>query len=168
MEIAEKFREERGEASLHLAVILLVGMLLFAAAMQVHHVYAVLDMAAEKTNEAVLAVAASNVPEVYRGVRESDGTARRYNAGAWGHTVSTDAVLEALGASLGAVPHGDGLLIEGSFQINRLRTTYINMDGGNLNFTTTMEVVIPLTLGGGGLPAIHSSLEVKTTYEPKF
>ena len=56
MEIAEKLREERGEVTLHMAVILMVGMLLFAAAMQVHHVYAVRDMAAEKTNEAVLAL----------------------------------------------------------------------------------------------------------------
>lgn len=168
MEVIRKCREERGGVSLHLAVILIAGTLLFSAALTIHHVYAVIDRTIDKTNAAVLAVAASNVAEVYRGVRESDGTARRYVEEQWTYLVSTEAVEEALRISLDATGEAVGLLAADSFQISGLRTRFVNTDGDNLNFTTTMRVEIPLSFGGGNLPPIRLPLEVNTTYEPKF
>lgn len=165
--VLKKLREERGEISLHLGLILLAGVFLFSAAVTVQHVYAVVDRVVGKTNAAVLAVAASNVAEVFNGVRESDGTARRYTDGTWGALVSTTAVETALRISLDAVPVANGLQAE-SFEVRDLDTQFVNYDGANLNFTTYLTVEIPLSFGGGLIPPIRQALEVNTTYEPKF
>lgn len=169
MEIAAaKLRETRGEVTLHLAVILLASVILISGGMQVHHVYAVVDMVTGKTDEAVLAVAADNGPQIFKGIRESAGVARRYEDGSWVGFVSTEAVEEALRTSLEAVQDGGDLLVKGSYRIENLETHFENAEGAHLNFTTTMTLEIPLSMGGDILPPIHKTLEVKTTYEPKF
>lgn len=76
--------------------------------------------------------------------------------------------MDALRTSLGAAVQGSGLLVDGSFRINDLQTTYLNAEDGNLNFTTTMMVEIPLSLGSEILPPIRKDIEVRTAYEPKF
>lgn len=164
----KKLRETRGEISLHLGVILLAGVFLFSAAVSVQHVYAVADRVIGKTDAAVLAVAASNVAEVFVGVRESDGTARRYTDGAWGALVTTTAVETALRISLDAVSTEAGVLEAESFRVRGLDTQFVNYDGVNLNFTTYLTVEVPLSFGGGVIPPIRLALEVNTTYEPKF
>lgn len=54
----KKLQEQRGEMAPQMAIILMVAVMLLSVALQVHHVYAVLDLTINKTNEAVLSVAA--------------------------------------------------------------------------------------------------------------
>ena len=56
----------------------------------------------------------------------------------------------------------------GGFRITGLQTVYQNALGTSLNFTTTLTVEVPLTLGGRVLPPVARELEVHTTYEAKF
>lgn len=169
MEVAvAKLRETRGEFAPLMAVILMVGVLLLSTALEVHHVYAVVDRVAGITDEAVLAAAADNVAEIYSGVRESAWSARQYQDDAWACQISTSAVEEALVDSLGAVSDEARLRVGDSFRMTALEIQAKNPEGGNLNFTTTLTLEIPLSLGGDSLPPIHKTLEVKTTYEPRF
>lgn len=91
------------------------------------------DLTINKTNKAVLSVAASNGAEMYGGIREGAGTAGRYRSDDWSSMVSTSDVMNALRTSLGAEAQGSGLLVDGSFQIDDLQTNFVNMEGGNLN-----------------------------------
>ncbi|MEA4934339.1 MAG: hypothetical protein VB071_12295 [Lawsonibacter sp.] len=169
MEVAVvKLRETRGEFAPMMAAILMVGVLLLSTALEVHHVYAVVDRVAGIADEAVLAAAADNVEEIYSGVRESAWASRQYQDNAWACQISTSAVEEALIDSLGAVSDGAGLRVGDSVRITALETQAENPEDGNLNFTTTLTLEIPLSLGGDLLPPIHKTLEVKTTYEPRF
>jgi hypothetical protein len=165
---ASKLRETRGAVALRMAVILMVGTLLFSAALQIYHVYAVVDLVTGKADEAVLAAAADNGPEIFRGIREGAGVARRYENGRWVGSVSTSAVEETLLTSLGAVRDGSDLLVEDSYRVKNLETHFENAEGTNLSFTTTMTLEIPLSFGGDLLPPIHKTLEVKTSYAPRF
>ena len=162
-------KDRRGEVSIHLALIMLVGLLLLAAALEVLHVYFVCNTVLEKTNEAVLAAAASNVADFYVGARESDGNARQYVNDYWASAVSVEEVEAALQGALGAERTEDGTLVrEGGFRITGLQTVYQNALGTSLNFTTTLTVEVPLTLGGRVLPPVARELEVHTAYEAKF
>lgn len=167
--VSGKLRETKGEVALHLSVIVLIATVLMAAAMQVHHVYAVVDRVTDKTNEAVLSVAAANVAGVFPGVRESDWLARQHvSASFWVHLVSTGEVMDALQLSLSATEAGDTGLTAESFSMTGIRTRYNNAEGGHLNFITTMTIEIPLSFGQPLLPPVQYDLEVHTTYEPKF
>lgn len=166
--IASKLREERGEVTLWGAAILLVSIILFTVALEVNHTYVTIDMVKERTNAAVLAVAASNVSKVHDGVREGAGTARAFNGSSWNYIVSTDAVIHGLIISLNATQSGTALTRDNGVQLTAIHTSAANNDGGKLNFTTTLIVKIPLSVGGGALPPIEHNLEVHTTYEPKF
>ena len=131
----------------------------------IRHAYQVIDRVIDRTNEAVLAVAASNGPRALQGVREAEAVVRTYNGVDWSRVVTSDEVLYTLGESLGATVGHQSLSREG-FRIDHLTTSYTNNDGGALNFITTMDLTISL-LGGNSL-TITRPLEVRTTYEAKF
>ena len=166
--IASKLREERGEVALLGGVILLVSIIFLTVALQVNHTYATIDMVKERTNAAVLAVAASNVTKIHDGVREGDWIARAFDGTAWNHIVSTDAVIHSLAISLHAAQSGTVLTRDNGVQLTNIHTSAANHDGEKLNFTTTLTIYIPLSFAGGTLPPIQHDLVVYTTYEAKF
>lgn len=168
MEVAvRKLREKSGEIALRLSLTLLVAVLLFLVVINIRHAYQVIDQVMDRTNEAVLAVAAVNGPRALSGVREADGLVRNYDGANWNRVVTTNEVLYALGISLGAYADGPQSLIrDGSYRIDHLVTSYVNSDGGVLHFVTTMDLTISL-LGGDSL-TVTRPLEVRTTYEAKF
>lgn len=92
--------------------------------------------------------------------------ARRYTGADWQRAVSTSAVLEAMQRSLGGTVSGNSLVRE-NYRINDLQVTYVNQDGDQLHFKTTMNISITLLVGGGTLE-VGRHLEVNTTYESKF
>lgn len=164
----EKLTERRGEIAPLGGIILLVCILLLTIALQVNNAYATVDQITAKTNQAVLSVAASNVGKVHDGVREGTGSARQARGSSWSRIVTTDAVVQSLTASLDATRSGSTLTRENGVQLVSVRTSFINADGSNLNFTTTMTIKIPLSLAGGVLPPLQYDLVVHTTYEAKF
>lgn len=164
--VMKKLQGKRGEIALELGIALLVGTLLFLVVFNIRHGFQTVDMVTDRTNEAVLSVAAYNRYQVFGGSREGEAVARNYNGTAWTREVLTDDVSGTLARSLGASVNGGTLYREGSFRIDALSTSYINSDGGALHFNTTMELTIYL-LGGDHL-SITVPLEVKTTYEAKF
>lgn len=170
MEMINTLREECGEFLLSTAIKLLAGAMLLSAAVEVYHVYHVLGVVKEKANEAVLAVAAVNVPEFYGGAREGDGFARHPEDGSFAFSIATDDVVDVLVQSLNAtdLSENDTITVGESFSVASIRTQYINYSGGSLNFQTNMTVTVPLELGGVLLPAVTKRMEVKTSYAPKF
>lgn len=170
MEIAEKaarkLGEKRGEIALRLGLILLGAIMLFVLVFNIRHAYQVVDLVRDRTNEAVLSVAAVNGPSASGGVREGEAVSRTYTGASWQRGVTTDAVLDALQRSLGADRSGQSLVRKGSYRIDSLVTYYVNEDGDALHFTTTMRLTIFL-MGGDALK-VDKTLEVKTKYEAKF
>lgn len=162
-------RQKRGEVALHMAIILLVGVLLLATAMEVQHIYSTVSAVRDKTSEAVLSVAAANVSRVYGGTREASGAARRFNGTHWESLVSTREVLGALAPALGATATGDASLSrEGSYEIQQLHTTFSGLEQERLTFKTTMTLKIRFSVGGALLPPLAHRVEVHTTYDAKF
>lgn len=166
--IRAKLFEQRGEIAPAGAAILIIGVILLTVALQVNYVYATVDQIKEKTNTAVLSVAASNVGAVHDGVREGESAARHFTGTVWSRIVSTDAVVESMTVALNATASGAKLTRTNGVQLDSIHVAVSNNDGGKLNFTTTMTVKIPLSVGGGILPPIQQRVEVHTTYEPKF
>lgn len=164
--IFRKLRDRSGEISFRLCWILVAAVLLFLIVFNVRHVYQTIDVVIDRTNEAVLAVAAYNGPGSAGGVREGEAVARRYTGADWQRAVSTSAVLEAMQRSLGGTVSGNSLVRE-NYRINDLQVTYVNQDGDQLHFKTTMNISITLLVGGGTLE-VGRHLEVNTTYESKF
>jgi len=70
--------------------------------------------------------------------------------------------------ALNATASGSTLTRTNGVQLDNIHMAVSNNDGGKLNFTTTMTLKIPLSVGGGILPPIQQRVEVHTTYEPKF
>lgn len=161
-----KLRDRRGEIGLRASVSLLAAVLFFLVVFNIRHAYQVIDFVVDKTNEAVLAVAAVNGPTAAGGVREGAAVSRNYTGAAWNRVVTSDGVLDALQRNFGGEISGQSLIRAGSFRIDNLTTTYVNSDGANLNFRTTLDLTIYL-LGGENL-AVTRRLEVTTTYEAKF
>lgn len=169
MEIAmirQKLREQRGAIALRLSIVFLVATLLFVVVFNIRHVYQVTDLVIERTNEAVLAVAAYNAPGSLGGIRDGEAAARRWDGSDWERIVTSEDVWYTLARSLGATSNGLSLVRGDSYRIDNLTTRYVNADGENLRFVTTMDLTIPL-MGLGSLP-ITRPLEVKTTYEARF
>ncbi len=164
--VIRKLRDQQGEIGLRASVGLLVAVLLFLVVFNIRHAFQVIDFVKDKTNEAVLAVAAVNGPTAAGGVREGSAVSRNYTGAAWHRVVTSDGVLDALQRNLGGEISGQSLIRAGSFRIDDLTTTYVNSDGANLNFHTTLDLTIYL-LGGENL-AVTRRLEVTTTYEAKF
>lgn len=165
--IWKKLREQRGEIALRLGFGFLGAILLFLVVLNIRHVYQVIDVVIDRTNEAVLAVAAINGPGSAGGVREGEATARYFDGAAWQRAVSSRTVADALHESLGGMLAGNTIIREGNYRIDNLSTAFVNQNGGKLHFTTTMDISISLLVGGGAL-SVNRRLEVKTTYEPKF
>ena len=165
--IKRKLQEENGEIALNLSLILLVSVIIFLIVFNVHHAYQATSRIKDRTNEAVLAVAAANGSGVVKGIRESEAVARKYDGAYWQREVSTDAVIDALEVSLRCTA-GSNYLVQrdGAFRLDNVATTYINADGDKLRFKTTMDITIYL-VGGSGL-SITFPLEVTTTYESRF
>jgi len=163
--VIRKLREQRGEISLRLGLMLLCAVVLFLLVFNIRHAYQVVDRVINKTNEAVLAQAALNGPAVAGGIREGTAVARNYNGSAWHRIVTSDGVLVSLQQSIGGSVNGRSLVREG-FRIDNLTTTFVNADGGNLHFVTNIDLTIYL-LGGDTLP-ITQHLKVESTYEAKF
>jgi hypothetical protein len=168
--MTEKLKEQRGEFLLKTAVELLIGAIVLSAGVEVFHVYHTLGIVREKTNEAVLAVAAVNVPEFYGGAREGDGFARHTEDGGFAFNITTDDVVDQLVQSLGAtdLSEDDTITVGKSFSVTSLHTQYVNCSDGDLNFETTLTATVPLELGGLLLPAVTKNMEVRTSYAPKF
>ena len=171
MEMTAKLQEQRGEFLFITAVKLLAAAILLSAGMEVFHVYHTLGVVREKTNEAVLAVAAVNVAEFYGGAREADGFARHpEDSGTFAYSIATDDVVDQLIQSLNATDRKDDdtIVVGSSFNVSALSTRYVNATGGNLNFQSNLTATVPLKIGGMLLPAVTKRMEVKTSYAPKF
>ncbi|WP_352415538.1 hypothetical protein [Oscillibacter ruminantium] len=169
--MTEKLREQRGELLLDSALKLLIWAIVLSAGVEIFHVYHTLGLVREKTNEAVLAVAAVNVAEFYGGAREADGFARHpEDGGTFGFSIATDDVVDQLVQSLHTTDLSvdDTITVGKSFSVTSLQTRYTNYSAGNLNFQSTLTVTVPLELGGLLLPAVTKQMEVKTSYAPKF
>lgn len=166
VKMLRKLREQKGAVALRLSIVFLVATLLFVVAFNARHAYQVVDMVIERTNEAVLAVAAYNAPGSLGGIREGEAVARFYTDSGWERIVTSEDVRNALARSLGTTVYGDSMIRTDSYRIDNLTTRYVNSDGENLRFVTTMDLTIPL-MGLGSLP-ITRPLEVKTTYEARF
>lgn len=164
--VIRKLQEQRGEIALELGYGLLFSVLILIVLLNIRHGYQTIDRVSERTNEAVLAVAAANGPRALGGTREGEAVVRKYNGSSWERLVTSAEVQDALQKSLGASRVGESLVREGSFRIDNLTTVCSNADGGKLNFVTTLQIT--LYLMGGDRMAISLPLEVKTTYEAKF
>ena len=168
--VAAKLKNKHGEIALKLGILLVVLTLVIFLAMQVWRIYFAFDSAKEKTNQAVLAVAAYNVAEFYGGAREGDGQARHpLGGGNFDSVVSTEDVIAQLAVMLNAeVIDNTTLHKEGNYRIEHLNVQYLNSVNGNLNFKTTFTLAIQFSFSGEQLDGIVSEVEVRTTYEPKF
>lgn len=163
--ICRKLRQGRGEISLRLGVILLVGSILLLISLQLYHAFASSLHLKERANAAVLATAAANVSGIYGGTRESSGTVRRPSFH-WDSTVFTDDVKERLLWDLGAFRDGDDIVRHDAFRIRQLRIDYINREGVDLQFTTHFLLELEPVLSF--FPKLSFPLEVNSKYEPKF
>lgn len=169
MEIGAKLKDCKGDFLLKSAITVVIAALALGAAITVYHVYHVVGAVRDKVNEAVLAVASVNVPEFYGGARDSDGFARHHEDGSFTDTITTDAVVDQLAQSLGATDLADDDTITvGDYSVGGIDTQYFNSSGSILNFRTTLTVTVPLSLGGLTLSSITKTMEVNTSYAPKF
>lgn len=172
MEVIKKLRCRCGEFAIKGAVLVLIGMLVIIAVLEGLHITTTVNQVYDKANAAVLSVAAANVPNVWNGSRDSSGTARHFDGLDWHSVVTTAEVESAMCTSLGLTAAGDSLVHQTgarpSYRIENLTTHYVNVENGQLSFTTTLTVSVPLSIAGSLLPPITKRLEVKTTYEPKF
>lgn len=169
-QICGALRSRCGQFLLGTAIKLLAAAIVVGAGVEVYHVYHVMDTVRTTTSEAVLAVAAANVSEFYGGAREADGFARHPEDGAFASYVSTDDVVDQLMRMLGVtdLAADDTMTVGRSFSVRNVQTQYVNFDGTNLHFRTTLTVSVPLSMGGILLPSITKNMEVMTSYAPKF
>lgn len=168
--LKNKLRERRGSVMVEAALVCLLGLMFLAVCMDIGRIYITVNMIKSKTDAAVLTVAAANVGNVYDGVRESAGTARSVTNGEWAELVSTEEVKNSLMEALSLSSSGDALerispANKTVYRLSNLNTVYINADGSDLNFKTTLTVTIPLNFLGLN---INQNLEVSTTYDSKF
>ena len=169
MEVATKLKDCSGDFLLKSAITITIAALTLSAAITVYHVYHVIGAVRDKVNEAVLAVASVNVPEFYGGARDSDGFARHQEDGRFTDTITTDAVVDQLAQSLGATDLSDDTITVGtSYTVGGIDTQYFNSSGKNLNFHTRLTVTVPLSVGGLIPTSITKTIEVKTSYDPRF
>ncbi|MEA4894092.1 MAG: hypothetical protein VB064_02390 [Oscillospiraceae bacterium] len=171
MEVKHKLSENTGSIMVESALVCLIGLMLLAVCIESACCYLTISMIRNKTDSAVLSVAAANVANIYDGVRESAGNAREISAGDWSEYVATDDVRSALADMLSLTESGenhmDRITSENgtAYIISGLKTSYVNNEGDDLNFMTTLTVTIPLHFLNINL---NQNLEVKTTYEARF
>lgn len=168
---AGTLKERRGSVMLHAALITIVMLMALAVALEISKVYTTINMLREKTDAAVLSVAAYNVANVYTGVRESDGSAREKAGETWSGLVDTEEVSDALTRVLDLQNTGGGLerRQDGKtvYVIQNLQTVYDNAQDGVLNFTTAFTAKVTITLAGQRV-TVPVNTEVKTSYDPRF
>ena len=165
-----KLKQRQGSVMIDSALACFIGIMLLAVCLEVGRTYLTISMIERKTDAAVHSVATTNVANIYDGVRESTGNARSVSNGTWSALVSTEEVENALVNTLMLTDSGDNLdkittESNTAYRITNLRTVYINSDGSNLNFKTTMTVTIPLNFLGLN---INQDLGVNTTYDARF
>lgn len=170
MEVSAKLKDCSGDFLLRSAITVTIAALTLSAAIAVYHVYHVIGAVRDKTNEAVLSVAAANVSEFYGGARDSDGFARHREDGRFAESITTDAVVDQLAQSLGAtdVSDDDTITVGTAYTVSGTNTRYFNSSGTNLNFLTRLTVTVPLSVGGLIPASITKTIEVSTSYDPKF
>lgn len=167
--LKRKLYEKRGEVALQGAIILLVAVIVFAAALEGIHIYHTTTEVKDKTTEAVLAAAAHNVAGIYQGVRESDWYARQYNDSTWSANADGSQVFYQLIQSTGGQQTDeDSILVQNSYIITNFKTTHDNTSVDGLNFTSTMTLEIFFKIGGIVDTTIPIDLEVQTSYAAKF
>lgn len=168
--LKNKLREHHGSVMVEAALACLIGLMFLTVGMETSRIHITVNMIKSKVDAAVLTVAAANVSNVYDGVRESAGSARSVSNGDWAELVSTEEVQSSLTEVLSLTPAGNALEHISSanktvYRLSNLDTAYMNADGNNLNFKTTLTVTIPLNFLG---LSINQNLEVSTTYDAKF
>ena len=167
MEVVSTLRDRNGNVYLKSAVVLLIAAIVVSVGMSIYHVYHTLGAVREKVNEAVLAVAAANVSEFYGGSRESDGYARHpAGNGGFAASCSTGDILAALAYSTNGAVAGATIQTD-SYAITISGVDCVNQLGRNLRFVTTIQVVVPLDIGGISIP-IEKAMEVKSQYDTRF
>lgn len=162
-------KKHNGAIALHLALILLIGSMILSAGVVVYQMWYAVNMSKEKTNEAVLAVAAYNVSVFYGGAREGDGQARTAaNANFYAY-VATEDVMEQLLKTLPATQtDADTITKDGDgFSMTDMVTTYENYSNGVLNFTTTYTLRIPIRLLSAET-TVDIDITTNSSYDPKF
>ena len=171
MEILKRrLKQNQGNIMIESALVCLIVLMLLAVSMETAQTYLTINMLKGKTNAAVLSVAATNVANVYDGVRESAGSARAVTSENWSEVVTTEEVENAMKSTLTLITSGTDLdrttsQSDIAYSISNLKTAYINSDGSNLNFKTTLTVTIPLHFLG---LKINQDLEVESTYDGRF
>lgn len=167
MEVISTLRCRSGNIYLKSAVVLLIATFFVSVGLSIYHVYHTFGTVREKANEAVLAVAAANVSEFYGGSRESDGYARHPTGnGDFAASCSTGDILAALAYSTNGAVAG-GTIQTGSYTITISGVDCVNQVGKNLRFVTTIQVVVPLDIGGISIP-IEKAMKVKSQYDTRF
>lgn len=160
-------RKHSGSIALHLSFALLGAMMLLTAGVTVYQMWYAVNMSKEKTNEAVLAVAAYNVATFYGGAREGDGQAR-VAANNFSAVIYTDDVMDQLMKTLPATQTAENSITkEGAFTMANMETVYENNADGALNFTTTYTLVIPINLLSAET-TVEIDITTRSSYDPKF
>ncbi len=161
-------RKHSGSIALHLSFALLGAMMLLAAGVTVYQMWYAVNMSKEKTNEAVLAVAAYNVATFYGGAREGDGQARVAAHEGFAAVVTTDDVMNQLMKTLPASQTSENAITkEDAFTMADMETVYENYANGVLNFTTTYTLVIPINLLSAET-TVEIDVTTRSSYDPKF
>lgn len=164
----DKLRSQNGESSLHMGIVCVVGIFLIAIGLSTFHIFTVCSYARTKVDEAVLSVAAYNIPEFYGGAREMSGQARHaLGSGQFDSDVFSGDVIDQLGRSIGGEIAGN-TITKSSWKIEDLHTAYNNSEGGNLNFTTHLTVKVPFKVGNLPPIVIEKRMEVSSSYAPRF
>lgn len=164
----KKLAERKGESGLHMAIVCVTGVMLIALGLATLHVFAVCSYTRSKVDEAVLAVAAYNVAEFYGGAREMSGQARHAMGGnQFASSVFSGDVIDQLNRSLGGELSGNRIQKD-SWSVENLQTSYVNSEGGNLNFRTNLTVKVPFQIGSLPPVMIERRMEVASSYAPRF
>lgn len=124
-------------------------------------------------DEAVCAVAASNVHHFYGGAREGSGYAHKANSEySFDYTISTAAVsnelVKSFGDDVNAENNGATIKKPGKFTVKNLDVKPANASDTALNFTTSFTLNLEFRLFKNTYDIISLKQEVKSAYEAKF
>lgn len=168
MEIAVR----RGSIQIWTVVVLFVAIMCLSVSMEFMKIFILLTDIADTADEAVIAAASVNVPNIYDGVRESDGSARDYYERHWQRLVTTEQAKLTMISSLKLIQNGEKLERKTEekiiYSIKNYSVKFINADESTLNFQTEFTVLMPIYFAGNKLCNIEKKITVKSKYEPKF
>ena len=166
--IVSKLRERRGEVVVKFGVIVFLFMMFLSVVFVFLSAFFSLNDVKEKANNAVLAVAAVNIPQVYDGIREGKGQAHQSGGGGLSKYIDTEDVFAVLAESLNATIERADTFSTSVYTVSQFQTEYENTLDGNLNFTSTFQVTLHLALLGELIPNLKFDMEVHSSYDPKF